>query len=190
MRHCRLQKSLESLGCALLRGTWTQMARAAFRVKELRAELIKCTLRQLSIEPPKTSSILRNKTAEGIRNLSLKDVCDEWKQQTPLLHSFLMTTASPSERNQQRRAKKNLFPANEEANSSVAHCDWLPSVAVARSILLKQRSHSMNAVQFMVMMLIKYSGFQVCFNMEMKTHHDIDVECKICLSLSICLIII
>ena len=65
------------------------MARAAFRVKELRAELIKCTLRQLSVEcttivSPKASSILRNTTAEGIRNLSLQDVCNEWKQQTLL----------------------------------------------------------------------------------------------------------
>ncbi len=50
MRHRRLQKSLESLGCVLLRGTWAEMARAAFRVKELRAELIKCALRQVSIE--------------------------------------------------------------------------------------------------------------------------------------------
>jgi hypothetical protein len=152
----------------LLRGTWAEMARAAFRVKELRAELIKCTLRQLSVEcttivSPKASSILRNTTAEGIRNLSLQDVCNEWKQQTPLLYSFLMTTASPSHRNQQRRAKKFSFPSSEKAKDNLARCDWLPSVAVAGSILLKQRSCSMNAVQFMLMMLIKYSGFQVCY---------------------------
>ncbi len=168
MRHRRLQKSLESLGCALLRGTWAEMARAAFRVKELRAELIKCTLRQLSIEcttivSPKASSILRNTTADGIRSLSLQDVCNEFKQQTPLLYSFLMTTASPSQRNQQRKAKKNSLPTSGKAKVNAPHCDWLPSVAVAGSILLKQRSRSMNAVQFMLMMLIKYSGFQVCF---------------------------
>ena len=145
------------------------MARAAFRVKELRAELIKCTLRQLSIEcttivSPNTCSILRNTTAEGIQNLSLQDVCNEWKQQTPALYSFLMTTASPSQRNQQRRAKKLSFPTSGQAKDNyVEHYAWLPSVAVAGSILLKQRCRSINAVQLMLMMLIKYSGFQVCY---------------------------
>ena len=144
------------------------MARAAFRVKELRVELIKCVLRQLSIEcttivSPKTSSILRSTTPEGIRNLSLQEVCHEWKQQTPLLYSLLMTTASPSQRNQQRRTKKNSISISGKAKNSLEDCDWLPSVAVAGSILLKQRSRSMNAVQLMLMMLIKYSGFQVCF---------------------------
>ena len=144
------------------------MARAAFRVKELRVELIKCVLRQLSIEcttivSPKTSSILRNTTPEGIRNLSLQEVCHEWKQQTPLLYSLLMTTASPSQRNQQRGAKKNSISISGKAKNSLEDCDWLPSVAVTGSILLKQRSCSMNAVQLMLMMLIKYSGLQVCF---------------------------
>ena len=99
---------------------WAEMARAAIRVKELRVELIKCVLRQLSIEcttivSPKTSSILRNTTPEGIRNLSLQEVCHEWKQQTPLLYSLLMTTASPSQRNQQRRAKKNSISISGKA---------------------------------------------------------------------------
>ena len=40
---------------------------------------------------------------------------------------------------------------------------WLPSVAVAGSVLLKQRSRNMNAVQLMVTTLIKYTGFHVSF---------------------------
>ena len=122
-------------------------------------------LRQLSIEcttivSPKASLILRNTKPEGNRNLSLQDICHEWNQQTPPFYSVLMRTAPPSHQNQQRRAKKNSISSSGKAKNSVKHCDWLPSVAVAGSILLKQRSCSMNAV---LMLLIKYSGFQVCF---------------------------
>ena len=38
---------------------------------------------------------------------------------------------------------------------------WLPSVGVAGSVLLKQRSRNMNAVQLMITTLIKYTGLHV-----------------------------
>ena len=41
--------------------------------------------------------------------------------------------------------------------------EWLPSVAEAASILLKERSRFMNSFQLMLTMVIKYTGYQVCY---------------------------
>jgi len=39
VKHRKLKPELEPLGRTLLQGTWTDIARAAFRVDELRAEM-------------------------------------------------------------------------------------------------------------------------------------------------------
>lgn len=133
----------------MLRGTWKEIASAAFRVKELRNELVKCMLKQLTIEccdivSSKAPSLLRKTSAKDIRSMSLKNVCEELRNRTPLLYSTLMTIAIP------KRSIQNK------------HLDWLPSVAMAGAVLLKQRSRMMNSVQLMLMLILKYSGHQVC----------------------------
>ena len=51
-------------------------------------------------------------------------MCQEWKERAPIFYAFLMTVA--------------LSNGTKDAS-------WLPSVSVAGSILLKQRSRHMNA---------------------------------------------
>ena len=68
-------------------------------------------------------SMLRTNTKEGITQFDFKKLCFECKERAPIFYAFLMTCAS---------TKKQNNP------------DWLPSVSVAGSILLKQRNPHMN----------------------------------------------
>lgn len=142
----KLVHDLEPLGKALLRGTWQDIARAAFKVKNLKIELLKCSLKEISKEcsgmvSTANPSILRKTSVTDMRKLSLKDVCLELKEKAPFLYSVLVTCAIPK--------------------GNKTNAQWLPSVAVAASILLKERSKFMTAVQILMTILMKYNGFQV-----------------------------
>ena len=142
-----LQPDLEPIGCALLGGTWKEIAAAAFRVKELRSELIKCTLKQLSVEcfditSSKSLCLLRKSAANDICSLSICNICQEIKDRAPMLCSVLMTMATSH-------------------NSINKDATWFPSVATAGAVLLKQRCCMINSVQILILILSKYSGFQV-----------------------------
>jgi len=43
-----LKEELEPLGKCLLQGTWMDIARAAFRIKDLRTEMLKLFLKEIS----------------------------------------------------------------------------------------------------------------------------------------------
>lgn len=70
-------------------------------------------------------------------------VCGEMAERCPLMYSFLLSVAIPS-----KSSKKSTLK-------------WLPSVAVAGSILLKERCRFMTALQIALMLCIKHCGFQV-----------------------------
>ena len=149
----KLKAELETLGRCLLQGTWLDIARAAFKVKDLRTELCKPFLREISKEcsdvvSVKNPSLLRKTSASEMQELSLQKVCSELETRTPLLYSVLITAATP-------------VPSKTQGLNAEK---WLPSVAVAGSVLLKQRSRNMNAVQLMITTLIKYTGFHVSAN--------------------------
>ena len=102
----------------------------------------KCFLRDLSREcaeltSKKIPSILRKTTTDDIRKFELRKVCEELKNRAPLYYSMLLTSAVPSR-------KKDI-------NSSP---DVFPSIAVAGSILLRERCMFLNAT--------KFSAIQVC----------------------------
>ena len=78
-----------------------------------------------------------------MRLLELKKVCDEFQERAPLFYSMLLTCAVPNDRKQSETIK------------------WLPSVAVAGAVLLRERCMFLNAVQLMVSVLVKFSGIQV-----------------------------
>ena len=146
----KLKAELEPLGRCLLQGTWLDIARAAFKVKELRTEFCKLFLREISKEcsdivSGKNPSLLRKTSASEMQELSLQKVCSELETRTPLLYSVLITAATP-------------VPSKTQGLNAEK---WLPSVAVAGSVLLKQRSRNVNAVQLMITTLIKYTGFHV-----------------------------
>ncbi|KAJ7389455.1 hypothetical protein OS493_031424 [Desmophyllum pertusum] len=76
------------------------------------------TLQLNDICSRKRPSILRGNTKEDIVNFDFEKVCLEWTERAPIFYAFLMTCAA---------IKKENPP------------EWFPSVAVAGSILLKQR---------------------------------------------------
>lgn len=132
----------------MVRGTFSQIANAIFKIKPLKVEVTKCFLRQLSTEcadltSKKNPSILRKSTTEDIRRFELKKVCEELKERAPLYYAVLLTSAV----------------SNRRKDSDTI--DFLPSVAVAGSILLRERCMFLNATQVMMAMVLKFSGIQV-----------------------------
>ena len=146
-----LKDNFASIGKMLIRGTYAQIANAIFKTKQLRVELIKLMLKQLSREcanftSKKFPSILRKTSTNDILKFRLEKVCQELKERAPLYYSLLVTCASPSGR---------------KLTESDSAKDFIPSVAVAGSILLRGRCKFLNATQVMIAMILKFSGMQV-----------------------------
>ena len=144
-RERELNDDLAALGIALVRGTYSQMATAIFKIKPLKQSIIQCLLKELSREcanltSKKNPSILRKTSTDDIRNFKLENVAQELSTRAPLLYSTLLTTAVRV----RDQVKTNL-----------------PSVALAACILLKERSPYLNAAQILMSVIIKFSGSQV-----------------------------
>lgn len=134
----------------MLQGKWSDIARAVFRVGELRAEICKLFLKEIwkeccAMVSKKEPSLLRKSSAAEMQDLSLKKVSADLDNRCPLLYSVLMTAATPAQRKRSESIEEKL----------------LPSVVVAAAVVLKQCCQNMNAVQLMVATLIKYTGFHV-----------------------------
>jgi hypothetical protein len=82
-------------------------------------------------------SLLRKCGKKDLVNFDLQSLCEEWKERAPLFFSFLMTCCT---------------------NEAVK---WLPSAAVAGSVLLKQRNPQMNATASVLGVLIKTGSTEV-----------------------------
>ncbi|XP_067021001.1 uncharacterized protein [Acropora muricata] len=141
----KLKTVLEPLGKALINGTWSNIAGAVFRVKELRVELCKFFLKEIGKEccamvSKKNLSLLRKTSATEMQSLSLVNISNELKTRCPLLYSVLMTAGTTGRKKSSTQS-------------------WLPGVVVAASVVLKQRCRDVNAVQLMIATLIKYTGF-------------------------------
>ena len=130
-----LGEDLQTLGKALARkGTYKQIADAAFRCPSQKNCLIKKTLEALCRECP---SLLRKSGSDDMENFSLQKMSKEWKERGPLFFSFLMTCATVKEKG----------------------CDWTPAAVVASSTLLKSRNMHMNATASLISVMIRQSGF-------------------------------
>jgi hypothetical protein len=146
-------KELEPLGKALVRGTFTQIANAAYKCKHLRKELVHCVLQDVRKEliglcGRKNPSKCRPSSENPVCNITIEDICFEWSTRAPVFYSFLITASVPSRREDVKSVKT------------------LPSVAVAGSVLLRERCKEMNALQHLISMIIKFSPYQVyttCF---------------------------
>ena len=144
-----LVKDLEPLGKALARrGSYKQIAAAAFSCQALKNCLINKTLDALQKEcsdlcSRKKPSLLRKSEADDMKNFSLLQLCHEWKKRAPLFYSFLMTCSS-----------------GYDDNNDTAH-EWSPAAAVAGSVLLKKRNVHMNATASLISIMVRQSGIQV-----------------------------
>ena len=83
VKHYKLKTELEPLGRTLLQGKWSDIARAVFRVGELRAEICKLFLKEIwkeccAMVSKKEPSLLRKSSAAEMQDLSLKKSALTW----------------------------------------------------------------------------------------------------------------
>ena len=141
-----LHGSYELIGKALVHGIPSRIANAAMNCQPVRRHIIEKTLGILKKEvmelcSKKNPSLLRKSSKEVLTDFDLQHVCEEWKVKAPLFYSFLMTSAS-----------------NKRTKAS----SWFGSVAVAGSVLLKQRNKQMDATSSLLGIMMKTKSIEVC----------------------------
>ena len=148
-RQRELQPDLQSLGKMLVRGTYKQIANAAWSNQNIRKHLVVNVCKNIDKEcvglcSKKNPSCLRSPSKEKILNFSFENQRVELEKRAPLLFSVLV--AAGSTRN--KREKKT----------------WIPAVGMASSILLRNRSPYMNAIQLMLGIFLYHSNWAVSLN--------------------------
>ena len=147
----KLPESLESLGKMLVRGTFKQIAQAAWKAADLKKELVNLMIKEIERETTnlcsrKEPSCLRRTDKESMVNLTLENVTEEVRRRAPLFYSVL--SASSTNVRSERRAQK---PQSNFA-----------AVGMAAAICLKNRCREMVAVQLLLTTLLYHSGWMVC----------------------------
>ena len=143
-----LPEDLESLGKMLCRGTYTQIARAAWRCHRIREQIVVQFLKDIDRECSnmcfkKDPSVLRRTGKEDILDFSLNKLDCELKKRTPLLRSVLMVACFRNSKVQ----RNNLY--------------WMPAVCMASAICLKNRSPYLTTMQLVNTIFIQHSGLMV-----------------------------
>ena len=149
----KLPSELESLGKMLLRGTFKQIAAAAWKNHSLKRELQLQMMKDIDKEcsglcSKKSPSILRSPTKEKLLKFSMEKLNKEIRNRAPLTFSML-AAASVNERSKAKVRKKT-----EEDF-------WSPALGVAAAVCLRNRSMYMNAVQLQISMFIYHSSWLV-----------------------------
>ena len=142
-----LAKEYEAIGKALAYGPPHRLAKAVTKNKELNKLVVHNVMKLLSNEVSalcsrNNPSLLRKYGKKDLVNFDLQFRCEEWKERAPLFFSFLMTCCISS-------------------GSTSEAVKWLPSAAVAGSVLLKQRNPQMNATASVLGVLIKSGSTEV-----------------------------
>ena len=145
-----LDEGLESLGKMLCRGTYGQIAAAAWKNPILRRNLQQLFLKEVDKEcsamcSVKDPSCLRSTKAQDVKNFSFNKVEEELQRRAPLLSSVLWTASL-------RKSKRD----GEDPF-------WKPSVCMAAATLLKNRSPCMTLLQLINTIIIYHSGMTVSF---------------------------
>ena len=90
----KLPTDLESRGKMLVRGTYKQIANAAWKNPSIKSQLTDLMLKDIGKEATqlcskKNPSCLRSTDKQSMLSLSMEKVSDEIKERAPLLHSAL-----------------------------------------------------------------------------------------------------
>ena len=139
-----LPSDYESIGKALVYGPPERIAKAVVKCKLLTKHVLQNVLRLLSSEvcglcSRSNPSLLRKCDKDDLIKFDFLSLCEEWKDRAPIFYSFLMTCCSVQSRDE----------------------SWFPSMAVAGSVLLKQRNSQMNALASVLGILIKTRSIEV-----------------------------
>ena len=143
--HRVLTNDFAVIGKALVAGGYDQIAGAVLKNVCLKAIVVEKVLKLLTLQvnelcSTKRPSLLRSNSKERTSS-DFEKVCLEWKGRAPIFYSFLMTCAV---------VKREKAP------------EWLPGVAIAGSVLLKQRNSHMNAGCAKILkMLLKSRSLEV-----------------------------
>ncbi len=148
-----LKPELSSLGKMLCRGTTKHIAKAAWNcaiikshlyievAKEIHKEcILMCAKGSNKNNKKRSDSILRKTDKENIVSFSFDDLCSELNERASLLTLVLKTTS--------------LRKLNKEEK-------WKQSVGVAAAVCLCNRSRNMTAMQLLISIIIRHSGFVV-----------------------------
>ncbi len=140
-----LTDDFASLGKAIAHGSSQRIARAVLKNDTLKKYVLEKVLKLLTLQVSglcsrRKPSILRSKTKDELAGFEFKKLCLGWKERAPLFYAFLMTVVS---------VKKD------------SNLQWLPSISVAGSILLKQRNSHMNGCATILGLLIKSGSIEV-----------------------------
>ena len=143
-----MELSYQTIGKALAHGVPSQIESAVMKNPTLRNHVIENVLKTFSKEvtalcSKKNPSILRKSSKEDLAKFDLQLLCNEWKERAPLFYSFLMTSA---------------------VNKRTRECSWFSSIAIARSVLLKQRSEKMDATASVLGVLLKSKSVEVSYS--------------------------
>lgn len=139
-----LKNDLSVLGKAIAHGPNQRIATAVLKSDTLKQMVVEKVLKLMTLQlnelcSRKRPSILRANTKEEIVNFDFEKACLELKARAPIFYAFLMTSACIGKENP----------------------EWLPSVAVAGSVLLKQRNSHMNACATIIGILLKSRSLEV-----------------------------
>ena len=143
--HKELKDDYAAIGKAIVHGSPQRIARAVLKNEKLKKCIVEKVLQLMALQlnglcSRRQPSMLRANTKEGITQFEFKKLCLEWKERAPIFYAFLMTCAS---------TKKQNNP------------EWLSSVSVAGSILLKQRNPHMNGCAAVLGILLKSNSLEV-----------------------------
>ena len=144
----KLPNDLESLRKMLLRGTYKQIAHAAWKNPYIKSNLTELMLKDVEKEATqlcsrKNPSCLRTTDKQSMLSFSMEKVSDEIKERAPLLHSVLSAASINS------RSKATKEPSHFAA------------IAMAAAVCLKNRSRYMTAVQLLVTIFLYHSNWMV-----------------------------
>ena len=151
-RERKLPVDLESLGKMLVRGTYRQIANAAWKNPSINKHLRELMVRELEKEATqlcskKKPSCLRNTNKQSMVSFTMEKVSNELKERTPLLHSVL--SAVSINRRSKAAKEKSHFGA----------------IAMAAAVCLKNRCKHMTAVQLLITIFIYHSNWMVRYVM-------------------------
>ena len=152
--------SYQGIGKALAHGVPSQIASAVMKNSTLRNHIMNRTLKTLSQEvsalcSTKNPSLVRKSGKEDLAKFDLQNICNEWKERAPLFYSFLMTSA---------------------VNKRTKDYTWFSSVALAGSVLLKQKNEKMDATASVIGVLLKSKSIEVGKTLILFTCDDIGFE--------------
>ena len=140
-----LHGSYQNVGKALAHGVPSRIATAVMNCLPVRNHTLANVMKVVSKEvtglcSKANPSIVRKTGKKDLEKFDIEDVCKEWRERAPVFYSFLLTSA---------------------VNKNTKNSTWFGSLAVAGSVLLKQRNCEMSATAAIVGALLKSKAAEV-----------------------------